>query len=149
MWSARWRVLKDGYNITNFFCYKFFFLLLFNYSCPIVPPLLSPALPTPASHIQSSPIVFVHVSFLHGPWWPFPVFSLFFPLPSSHCQFVLYFHVSGSILLTFLFCWLVPLIGEITWYLSFTAWFISLSIILHMSLFIYHYHILSLEQYPI
>ena len=28
------------------------------------------------------------------------------PLPSGHCYFVLYFHVSGSILLTFLFCWL-------------------------------------------
>ena len=36
--------------ILNFYV----FLLLYNYSCPHFSPLLSPALPTPTSHIQSS-----------------------------------------------------------------------------------------------
>ena len=63
----------------------------------------------------------------------FPFFPLLSPCPhpTGHCQFVLYFHVSGSILLPGLF---VPLIGEIMWYLSFTAWLTSLSIMLSSSI---------------
>ena len=40
--------------------------------------------------------------------WPFPFFPLLCPshLPCGHCQFVLYFHAFGLILLTCLFCWL-------------------------------------------
>ena len=90
---------------------KMIFLLLFNYSCPHFPPLLSPALPTP--HLLLSippcprclcPWVFYTCSFT----WPFPFFSPLSPIPSGHCQFVLYFNVSVSILLTCLFCWLGP-----------------------------------------
>ena len=100
-------------------------------------------LPTPTFHIQSSlhPIVFVHGSFIHVPWWPFPFFAPLSasPVPSGSCQFVLYFHVSGSILLVCLFCWL----GSthrwwdhlvIIWYLSFTTWLISFSIIVSSSM---------------
>ena len=59
-----------------------------------------------------------------------PLFSPIIPLPllSGYCQFVLYFNVSGSILLACLFCDYVPLIAEIIWYLSFTVWLISLGI---------------------
>ena len=72
--------------------YKFFFhfFLSFNYSCPHFPPLLSPALPTPTCHIQSShpsPVVLVHGG--HVLWFdPSPSFP-HYPLPflSSHCQF--------------------------------------------------------------
>ena len=41
--------------------------------------------------------------------WTFPFFPPWFPFPllSGHCQ-VCYFHVSGFILLTCLFCWLGP-----------------------------------------
>ena len=60
----------------------------------------------------------------------FPLLS-FSPLPSGHCQCVHYFHVSGSILLICLFCWW----GEIIWYLSFTTWLISLSIMLSISIY--------------
>ena len=43
------------FNFFIFFLFRFlFFLFLFNYSCPHCPPLLSSALPTPISHIQSS-----------------------------------------------------------------------------------------------
>ena len=60
---------------------------------------------------------------------PSPIFSHYplSPVPSSYCQFDLYFNVSGCILLACLFCY-VTLIGEIIWYLSFTVWLISLSI---------------------
>ena len=50
-------------------------------------------------------------------------------LLSGYCQFVLYFNVSGSIWLVCFVAW-IPLIVEIIWYLSFTAWLISLSIML-------------------
>ena len=42
------------FNFFIFFLFCFLFLFLFNYSCPHCPPLLSSALPTPISHIQSS-----------------------------------------------------------------------------------------------
>ena len=86
------------------------FLLLFNYSCPHYPPitLLHPIYPHLTLSVLSHSVVFVRGSFIHVPLSPFPFFPLLSPsnLPSGHCQFVLYFHVSGSILLTCLFCWL-------------------------------------------
>ena len=39
--------------IPDYFILFFCLFLLFNYSCPHFPPLLSPALPTLTSHIQS------------------------------------------------------------------------------------------------
>ena len=67
--------------------------------------------------------------------WPFPFCSPLSPspLPSGHCQFVLYFYTSSSILLACLFHWLGPLIGKILWYLSFTAWLVSRGITLSSS----------------
>ena len=77
---------------------------------------LSPFLPHHSSppHLSTPPTLkpthfgFVHVSFIHVPWWAFPHFAplTLSPLPSGFCEFVLYFNVSGCILLTCLFCWL-------------------------------------------
>ena len=62
----------------------------------------------PPSNLPPSPFGFVHVSFIHVPWWLFPYYSPLSPPPllSGYCQFVLYFNVSGCILLACLFCWL-------------------------------------------
>ena len=59
---------------------------LFFYCCsiivvPIFPLLLSPALPTPISYIQSSSVVFDHVAFIHASWWPFPLLPPLAPSP--------------------------------------------------------------------
>ena len=82
----------------------------FYYCCLVTVVLLSHALtPPPAPRVNVPPITHAHESSIHVPRLA-P--SLFFPLlppsllPSGHCQFVLYFHVSGSILLICLFCWL-------------------------------------------
>ena len=70
------------------------FLLLFNYSCSHFPPFLYPALPTPLSHIQSSsPVVFLHGSFIHVPWLdPSPSFPRYpSPRPSPLVTVSLFF----------------------------------------------------------
>ena len=83
------------------FFYFFTFLLLFKYSClhflecPHHSPHFLPLILTPFG--------FVHVSFTHAPWWPFPLPS---HLLSGYCQFVLNLNFSGSILFACLFCWL-------------------------------------------
>ena len=95
-------ILMEQYCFFYFYCCSSTVVSIF-------PPPLSPALLTPTSHPQSfPPFGFVHGSFIHVPWRSFPFFSPLFPspLPSAYCQFVLYFHVSGSILLACLFCWL-------------------------------------------
>ena len=91
----------------NFFLF-FFVLLLFNYSCPHFSPITL-SCPTHLPHpILPAPLVCIHGSFIHVPWLdPSPSFPLFpYLLPCGYCQFVLYFHVSGYILLSCLFCWL-------------------------------------------
>ena len=97
----------------SFFCLvsPFFkiYVLLFKYSFLHFPTNASPAPPTPTSQLQSYPqFGFVHGSFIQVSWWSFPIFLLLspYPLPPGHCQFVLYFNVSGSVLLACLFCWL-------------------------------------------
>ena len=73
-------------------------------SITIVSIFPSPLSPTPPSVL--SPFGFVHGSLILVRWWPFPFFAPLSPspLPSGHCQFVLYFNVSGSTLLACLFC---------------------------------------------
>ena len=81
--------------------------MLFKCSCPHFPTTTYFPLPhasrLPPSILPSSG--FVHGSFIHVPWWPFPFFPPLSPspLPSGYCHFVLYFNVSGCILLA---CWL-------------------------------------------
>ena len=84
----------------------------FFYCCSITvvptssPPLFPPCSTTPTSHIQSFPHCLcpwvLYTCFLAT----LPLLSPVIPLPlsSGHCQFVLYFHVSGSIFLICLFC---------------------------------------------
>ena len=106
------------------------------FSVPVVPPfspLLTP-IPSPPLPSQSSPIVCAYESCICVPLLSL---SLSFPhlpsFPYSHCQFVLF----KSLVLFFSFvCFVdyIPLIGEIMWYLYFTACFISLSIILSSSI---------------
>ena len=102
-----WNILRR----TGVSSYSFSFeiiLSLFKYSCLH---LYSTISPTPASHLQTYPL------------WPCPrvlytcslvVLSLLSlsPLHSGNCQFVLYFNVSGFILLACLFVDWVPLIGD-------------------------------------
>ena len=86
------------------------FLLLFKYGClHFPPPPLSPAPPTLTSHPQSHPLwlcpcVLYIYSLKTLPLPPAPITPS--SLPSCYCQFVLYFNVSGYILLACLFCWL-------------------------------------------
>ena len=111
-----------------------FFSFLF-YCCsvtvvPISPPLLSPALSTPTFYIQSSPCLLLSLSMC-------PLFRFLDPSPCYPPLPSLMVTVSSLFLcLWFYFCFVdyVPLIGEIIWYLSFTAWLISLSIILSSSI---------------
>ena len=91
--------------------FTFHFIIFVQLQLSPFSPHYSP-LPYPLPHLPHS-ILPLHCL---CPWvlhtcsltWPFPFFPLLFPslLPSGHCQFILYFHVSGSILFTCLFCWL-------------------------------------------
>ena len=98
---------------------------------PIFPPLLSPALSNPCSQKQSpSHCPCPWALCIHSPSFPhYPC-----PLPSGPGQFVLYFHVSASFGSFVCFIYQVPLIGEIVWYLSFTALLTSLSVMLSSSI---------------
>ena len=101
--------VSEAWKRLYIFC--LFVLVLFNYSCPHFPLWLLSCLSYSPPHLPHSilphPVVFVHASIIHVPW-PFLVFNLLSssPLPSGYYQFVLYFNVSGYILLTCLFCWL-------------------------------------------
>ena len=99
--------LKWGFGIHYFSVLFKIFLLLFNYSCPSFPPITLPCSTHPLPSTFSPPHLFVHGSFIHVPWLDHSPSFLHYPsLPSGHCQFVLYFHVSVSVFLACLFCWL-------------------------------------------
>ena len=90
---------------------KFFhcFLKIFiSYSCPNFFPCCSPLLhPLHCSLNQSPPCCpLPWVLYRCSLTKPYPFFPSFFlcPFPSGHCQFVPYFHTSGSILLICLLC---------------------------------------------
>ena len=103
---------------------------------PIFPSLLSPALPTPTSYIQFSPPL---LSLSMGPLYIFlddPASSFpHYPTPASLLVTVSLFFISMSLVLFCLLVCFVDLLitGEIIWYLSFTAWLISLSKMLSRS----------------
>ena len=116
----------------------YYFLLLFSI---VVQVQLSPCschhFPHPIHHCLPpsilQPFGFVHVFFIHVPWWPFPLFPHYpLHLPHSYCPFVPNLNISGYILLA-CFVGEVPLTGEIIWHLSFTTWLVSLSIMLYRS----------------
>ena len=81
---------------------------------PIFPLLFSPApsIPPPCSHSQPpSCCLCPWVLYIHSLTRPFPLFPLLSisPLPSGHCQFIPYFHVSGSMLLLL---FILPITGQ-------------------------------------
>ena len=59
-------------NSTFFNCFSSRVVSIFTPPCPLPHPSPSPTL----SH---TPFGFVHVAFIHGPWWPFP----YYPSPPS------------------------------------------------------------------
>ena len=86
----------------NSFCYCCSSTFVFIFTSPHL--LLHPS---PPPTLEPTPFGFLHVSFIHGPWWP--THYLLLPLSlflSDYCQIVLYFNVSAWILLACLFCWL-------------------------------------------
>ena len=92
--------------VLPFFIFAFV-LMLFKYSCLHFPDTTFPCSIHP--HLPTSilpPFGFVHGSVIRVPWWPFPFFPPLSPsyLPPGYYQFVLYFNVSGYILMAYLFC---------------------------------------------
>ena len=123
-----------------FLLFLFSFFNLFFYCCSSTVVCLSshyspPAQPSSPPSRDSTPLGFVHMSyFIVVPKNPSPFSPIILSyLPSGYCLFVLYFNVSGYILLACFFDY-VPVKGEIIWYLSFTAWLISPSIMLSSSI---------------
>ena len=118
------------------------FILYFLNYCPstvvsIFLPPLSPVPPTPTSHPQSYPPLALSMGplymFLDGPFTSSPCYTP----PLSPPVTVSLFFIS-VLLVTFclLVCFVdqIPIIGEIIWYLSFTDWLISLSMMLSRSI---------------
>ena len=96
-------------------------------------PSTSPQSSPPPSPASTLPLGFVHVSFIVVPDNSSP----HYPLPTSPLAVVRLFLTSMSLVI---FCLLfssvdyVPVKGKIIWYLSLTAWLISLSIMLSSSI---------------
>ena len=109
---------------------------MFKYSCLHFPTTIFPTLPMPTFHPQShSPLALSmgpSFMFLYIPFLLSHIISLSPPLwlLSVHCPFqCLWLYCLPVCLVNY-----VPLTGEIIWYLSFTAWLTSLSIILSSSI---------------
>ena len=130
-----------GPQSLNIFCRVFYNFFCIFYCCLVIvvppfSPLLTPS-HTPPLPQSIPPHCPCHESSIHIPWLaPFPSFHRY-PLPPSPLVTVSLFIISKSwVLFCLLVCCVdqVPLIGEIIWYLSFTAWLISLSITLSSSI---------------
>ena len=105
--EQRWfQKIRSHQSFQKYYIF-FLFLLMFKYNCLHFPTTTFPC-PT-HTHLPPSiplPLVIVHGSLIHVHLHPFPFFPMLFPspLPSSYCQFVANFNVSGYILLASLFC---------------------------------------------
>ena len=112
-----WLFYWGHFSLLFIMLLNYFFFFLFSFYCcsitvvpiPTPPTLVSFALPTPVPTANLRPVVCVHGSFIQFPWLdPSPSFPHYLlPLPPGPCLYVIYFHVSGSVLLVYLFCWLV------------------------------------------
>ena len=113
------------------------YLLLFKYIClhfhpSKVPHPTYPCLPPsnlPPLALSMSPLYIILYD-------PFPSFLCYLPPPTPLVTVSLFFISMSLVIFCLLVCFVdyVPLIGEIIWYLSFTAWLTSLSIILSGSI---------------
>ena len=95
-----------------------------------------PVYPSPPPTLDPIPFGSVQVFFICVHWWPFPKFPHYSSPPSPLVTDSLFF-VSMSLVIFCLFVWIVdyvPLVGLIIWYLFYTSWFISLSIMLSRSI---------------
>ena len=105
-----------------FFC---FLKISFYYSSSTVVSIFTPPAPCPTHpHLPPSNLPPLALSmcplymFLGGPSPIFPHYPSP-PNPSDYCQFVLYFSVSGYILLACLFCWLVSTFcSSLLWWIA-------------------------------
>ena len=117
------------------FLFVFSIFKLF-YCCSVtVVCLFSPSQPKPPPSPASTPALgFVHVSFIVVPENTSPYHPFSSPLPLANVRL---FSTSMALVifgLLFSFVDYVPVKGEIIWYLSLTAWLISLSIMLSSSI---------------
>ena len=135
--SITFMEMSCTYFFFSSLCSTFFKKLFSNTVVSIFPPPLSPHLPTPTSHPPS-----VHLLALSmGPLYMFLDPSPFFPycplLPTPLVTVRLFLITMSLVIFYLLVCFVdsVPLIGEIIWYLSFTAWLISLSMMLSSSIY--------------
>ena len=103
--------------------------LFFSYCCSstivsIFPPLLYPTPPTPPPTLNPTPLCLCPWVLYTCSLMTYPFFPPYLPLPSPLVTVSLFF-ISVSLII---FCLLVCFIdqGQIIWYLSFTAWLISL-----------------------
>ena len=93
--------------VFNFFIYLLFIFVKLQLSHIFPSRFLLPLTPSSHFHSQSPPhCLCPWVLYISSLTCPCPFFAPLSPnlLPFGHCQFVLYFHVSGSILLAYLFC---------------------------------------------
>ena len=92
--------------------------------------------PPPPPTFDPSPFGFVHGSFIHVPWWPFSVFPTLSPPPSPLVTVSLFLISMSLIVFCLLICFVdyVPVKDDIIWYLYFTTWLTSLSIMLSNSI---------------
>nr|KAF6413543.1 hypothetical protein HJG59_009748 [Molossus molossus] len=105
-----------------------FLLQVFLLFTPLTPSSPSPP-PTPSPALLS---MFIGYAYMH-----ISSVVYLFPTSSEVCQSVPYFYVSESILFI-CFVHYIPQISEIMRYLSFSAWLVSLRIILFRSLHVIH-----------
>ena len=133
-------------RIFKIYLFNLFFIMLFIFSVvqlqlSLYPPYYSPLpyrSPTSDSHSSLSPNP---LSVSMGPLYMFldltlPLLCPVIPLPSPLLTVSLFFISMSLVLFSLLLCFVdyVPLIGEVISYWSFTAWLISLNIMLSSSL---------------
>ena len=113
----------------------FFFIVIQVHLSPFSPHHQPPAPPIPTSHTWIYPHWLYPCVLYTCSLMTLPLLSPIIPLPSPLVTVSLFFISMSLVIICFLICFVdqVPLVGEIIWYLSFTTWLISLSIMFSRS----------------